>query len=156
MIHRSRFTANVHLAPRCLRYILWTLSASITDKYETLQDDFYQRARKYAQLDEMEGTGESTTTIAHCQTWILIATYEFKQMYFPRAWLSAGRAVRLAQMMQLHKLDGTQGEPFAPPPEGWAELEEQRRTFWMAFCLDRYTSILAGWPMTIDEHDVRA
>jgi hypothetical protein len=106
-------------------------------------------------MDEMKGRGESTTTLGHCQAWILMAIYDFKQMCFPRAWLSAGRAVRLAQMMQLHKIDG-EGvvNQCLPPPKDWTEREERRRTFWMAFCIDRYTSIAAGWPMAIDERDV--
>lgn len=135
---------------------MWTMAASATDKYEGLQEHFYQRARKYAQMDEMKGHGESTITLAHCQAWILICTYEFKQMYFPRAWLSAGRAVRLAQMMQLHRLDGVglDVKQCLPPPKDWTEREERRRTFWMSFCVDRYASIGTGWPMTIDERDV--
>ncbi|KAF2832987.1 binuclear zinc transcription factor [Ophiobolus disseminans] len=161
LIHRPRFLAALNLAPHmrppvCLRYIMWTLAASATDKYEGLQEHFYQRARKYAQMDEMKGHGESTITLAHCQAWILICTYEFKQMYFPRAWLSAGRAVRLAQMMQLHRLDGVglDVKQCLPPPKDWTEREERRRTFWMAFCIDRYASIGTGWPMTIDERDI--
>lgn len=142
--------------PICLRYIMWTLAASVADKFEGLQHHFYQRARKYAQLDEMRGHGESTISIAHCQTWVLTCTYEFKNMYFPRAWMSAGRAVRLAQMMQLHRLDGVglDVKQCLPPPKDWTEREERRRTFWMCFCVDRYASIGTGWPMTIDERDV--
>jgi hypothetical protein len=161
VIHRPRFLAALNLAPHmrppvCLRYIMWTLAASITDKYEALQEHFYQRSRKYAQMDEMRGHGESTITLAHCQSWILTCTYEFKQMYFPRAWLSAGRGVRLAQMMQLHRLDGVglDVKQCLPPPKDWTEREERRRTFWMAFSVDRYASIGTGWPMTIDERDV--
>lgn len=41
-----------------------------------------------------------------------------------------------------------------PPPKDWTEREERRRTFWMAFCEDRYVSIGTGWPMTIDERDI--
>ncbi|KAF2189651.1 hypothetical protein K469DRAFT_625474 [Zopfia rhizophila CBS 207.26] len=161
IIHRPRFLAAMNLAPHmrppvCLRYIIWTLAASVTDKYDALQEHFYHRARKYAQMDEMKGHGESTITLGHCQAWILMATYEFKQMYFPRAWLSAGRGVRLAQMMQLHRLDGVglDVKQCLPPPKDWTEREERRRTFWMAFCIDRYASIGTGWPMTIDERDI--
>lgn len=161
MIHRPRFMAALNLAPHmrppvCLRYAMWTLAASVTDKYDALQEHFYHRARKYAQLDEMRGHGESTITLAHCQAWGLICTYEFKNMYFPRAWLSAGRAVRLAQMMQLHRLDGAglDVKQCLPPPKDWTEREERRRTFWMCFAMDRYASIGTGWPMTIDEKDV--
>lgn len=162
IIHRPRFMAAMNLAPHmrppvCLRYIMWTLAASITEKYDALQEHFYQRARKYAQSDEMKGHGESTITLAHCQMWTLAATYEFKLMYFPRAWLSSGRASRLAQMMQLHRLDGAglDVKQCLPPPKDWTEREERRRTFWMAFCVDRYASIGTGWPMVIDERDVR-
>lgn len=142
--------------PVCLRYAMWTLAASIADKYDALQEHFYQRARKYAQSDEMKGHGEGTITLAHCQAWALISTYEFKQMYFPRAWLSSGRSTRLAQMMQLHRLDGVglDVKQCLPPPKDWTEREERRRTFWMAFNIDRYASIGTGWPMTFDERDV--
>jgi len=104
-------------------------------------------------MDEMKGHGESIITMAHCQTWILITTYEFKLMHFPRAWLSTGRAVRLAQMMGLHRLDGSglDVKQCLPPPKDWTEREERRRTFWMAFCTDRYASIGTGWPMTVEE-----
>ncbi|KAI4641592.1 hypothetical protein J4E93_007689 [Alternaria ventricosa] len=161
VIHRPRFMAALNLSPQarppvCLRYIMWTLAASITDKYEALQEHFYQRARKYAQMDEMRGHGESTITLAHCQTWVLMATYEFRQMYFPRAWMSSGRGTRLAQMMQLHRLDGVglDVKQCLAPPKDWTEREERRRTFWLTFCIDRYASIGTGWPMTYDEKDI--
>jgi len=161
IIHKPRFFAALNLAPHmrppvCLRYMMWTLAASITDKYDGLQEHFYQRSRKYAQMDEMRGYGETTMNLAHCQSWILTGTYEFKQMYFPRAWLSVGRAVRSAQMLQLHRLDGVSLDvkQCLPPPKDWTEREERRRTFWMAFCIDRYASIGTGWPITIDERDV--
>ncbi len=161
MIHQPRYMAAMNLAPQmrppiCLRYMMWSLAASITDKYVNLREVFYQRARKYIEADEMRGHGERLLTVAHCQCWSLITMYEFKMMYFPRAWMSAGRATRLAQMMGLHRLDGTglDVKQTLPPPKDWTEREERRRTFWVAFCSDRYASIGTGWPMVIDEKDV--
>lgn len=161
LIHRPRYLAALNLAPHmrppvCLRYIMWTMAASVSDKYEAMQEHFYHRARKYAQMDEMKGHGETTITLGHCQAWVLMCSYEFKLMYFPRAWLSAGRACRLAQMMQLHRLDGSglDVKQCLPPPKDWTEREERRRTFWMTFCVDRYASIGTGWPMTIEEKDI--
>lgn len=77
-------------------------------------------------------------------------------MYFPRAWMSTGAAVRLCQMMGLHRVDGSglDVKMCIPPPRDWTEKEERRRTFWMAFTEDRYASIGTGWPMTIDEKDI--
>lgn len=161
MIHRPRFLAAMYLAPAsrpavCLRYAMWALAASTCDKFELMQDHFYQRARKYAERDEMRGHGENMITIGHVQAWFLIATYEFKMTYFPRAWMSTGRASRLALMMGMNRLDG-QGldvKQCLPPPKDWTEREERRRTFWMCFAEDRYASIGTGWPMTMDERDI--
>jgi hypothetical protein len=96
-------------------------------------------------------------------------------MYFPRGWVNTGSAVRLCQMygnflpifrpnvitltlnrIGLHRLDGTglDVKQCLPPPRDWTEREERRRTFWMAFCEDRYASIGTGWPMTVDERDI--
>jgi len=137
---------------------MWCNAAGVSDKYEALQGHFYQRARRYIQQDEMKGHGEATITTAHAQTWVLLATYEFKLMYFPRAWMSSGRACRLAQMMGLHRSDGTglDVKQCLPPPRDWTEREERRRTFWMAFCCDRYSSIGTGWPMTVEEKDIKS
>ncbi|KAI5919257.1 fungal-specific transcription factor domain-containing protein [Camillea tinctor] len=161
MIHKLRYLAAMNLAPNqrppvALRYAIWTLACSLTDKYGNLKDLFYQRARKYIEADYIKGYGEHLISVAHCQTHILLASYEFKMMYFPRAWMSTGSAVRLAQMMGLHRLDGSglDVKQCLPPPRDWTEREERRRTFWMAFCQDRYASIGTGWPMTVDERDI--
>ncbi|KAG5993417.1 hypothetical protein E4U52_001979 [Claviceps spartinae] len=161
MIHRYRYLAAMNLAPNqrppvCLRYAMWTMASSVTDKFANLKDLFYQRARKYVEADCLKGYGEHLISVAQCQTHILLAAYEMKMMYFPRTWINTGSAIRVAQMIGLHRLDGTglDVKQCLPPPKDWTEREERRRTFWMAFCEDRYTSIGTGWPMTIDERDI--
>ncbi|KAI0880369.1 uncharacterized protein GGS22DRAFT_175095 [Annulohypoxylon maeteangense] len=161
MIHKFRYLAAMNLAPNqrppvALRYAIWTQACAVADKYADLKDLFYQRARKYVEADYVKGYGEHMISVAHAQTHVLLASYEFKMMYFPRAWMSTGAAVRLCQMIGLHRLDGSglDVKQCLPPPRDWTEREERRRTFWMAFCQDRYASIGTGWPMTIDERDV--
>jgi hypothetical protein len=161
MIHRPRYLAAMNLAPNmrppvALRYIMWTMAAALSDSYSSLAPEFYRRARKYAEADEMRGNGEAIITLAHAQTWLLIAWYEFKNMYFPRAWQSTGRAASLASMMGLNRLDGAvlDVKQCLPPPKDWTEREERRRTFWMIFCADRYASIGTGWAHRLDERDV--
>ena len=135
---------------------MWAFAASTSDKYENLQAIFYQRARKYLEIDEMKGFGQSILTLAHCQAWMLVAMYEFKNMFFPRAWMSTGRAIRLTQMLGLHRLDGTglDVKMTVPPPRDWTEREERRRTFWLTFWADRCASIGTGWPMSFEEKDI--
>ncbi|KAK4212821.1 hypothetical protein QBC37DRAFT_186013 [Rhypophila decipiens] len=161
MIHKYRYLAAMNLAPNqrppvCLRYAMWTCACAVTDKYLDLKDLFYQRARKYVESDYIKGFGEQIISVAHVQTHVLLASYEFKWMYFPRAWMSTGSAVRLGQMVGLHRLDGAglDVKQCLPAPRDWTEREERRRTFWMAFCQDRYASIGTGWPMTVDEKDI--
>ncbi|KAL9120152.1 MAG: hypothetical protein Q9187_003294 [Circinaria calcarea] len=161
MMHKYRYLAAMNLAPHmrppvCLRYAMWALACTVTEKYLGYREVFYQRARRYAEADEMKGYGESTITVGHAQCWSLISTYELKMLYFPRAWMSAGRSIRLVQMLGLHRLDGLALEvrQALPPPKDWTDREERRRTFWVAFCGDRYSSIGTGWPMAIDERDI--
>ncbi|TGO49338.1 hypothetical protein BCON_0213g00150 [Botryotinia convoluta] len=161
MIHKYRYLAAMNLAPNqrppvSLRYAMWTLAASSSEKYMNLKDHFYQRARKYMEMDTLKGFGESIISVSHAQVHILLASYEFRMMHFPRAWMSTGAAIRLCQMMGLHRLDkpGLEVKKCLPPPRDWTEREERRRTFWMAFCEDRYASVGTGWPMTIDEKDI--
>ncbi|PQE25859.1 fungal specific transcription factor protein [Rutstroemia sp. NJR-2017a BBW] len=172
MIHKYRYLAAMNLAPNqrppvALRYAMWTLAASVSDKYIDLKEHFYQRSRKYIELDSLKGYGEHMISVAHAQAHTLLASYEFKMMYFPRAWMSTGAAIRLCQIrkietkltesrMGLHRLDGAgmDVKQCLPPPRDWTEREERRRTFWMAFCEDRYASIGTGWPMVIEEKDI--
>jgi hypothetical protein len=103
MIHKFRYLAAMNLAPSqrppvALRYAMWTLAASVVEKFMDLKEHFYQRARKYVESDYLKGHGEHMISIAHAQTHALLASYEFKMMYFPRAWMSTGSAIRLCQM----------------------------------------------------------
>ncbi|RDW94138.1 putative C6 transcription factor Prf [Aspergillus mulundensis] len=161
IIHRPRYMAAMDFAPSsrppaCLQYIVWAHAAAVSEKYSNLHALFYQRARKYIELDQMKGLGEGILTLTHCQAWLLIGCYEYKMMFFPRAWLSAGSAARLAVMLGLHRLDGEglEVKQCLPMPRDWTEKEERRRVFWMAFAVDRYASIGTGWPTCIDERDI--
>lgn len=162
LLHRPRFLMamqNTSPAQRprlSLLYAIWTLGASSAPKYEDMVDYLYRRARHYLERDEMNGVGEGMMNIATVQAWQCISAYEFKMMYFPRAWLSTGRTTRLALMMGLHRVDGQNIDvkQCLPPPKDWIEKEERRRLFWLAFAADRYASIGTGWPMSIDEADI--
>ncbi|CAD0097031.1 unnamed protein product [Aureobasidium vineae] len=162
ILHRPRFLISMQntspfLRPRLsLQYAVWTLAASSHPKYEDMVDTLYRRARHYLERDEMSGVGEKMINLATVQAWQCIAAYEFKMMYFPRAWLSTGRTSRLALMMGLHRVDGPNIDvkQCLPPPKDWIEKEERRRLFWMSFAGDRYASIGTGWPMSIDETDI--
>ncbi|KAK9390863.1 fungal-specific transcription factor domain-containing protein [Lipomyces mesembrius] len=161
MIHKPRYFASLNYPPHLqpplyLRYAVWTVAASMSPKYRQYAGVFYTRTRKYLEQVQMRGHGENVTAIAFTQAWILVSLYEYKLMFFPRAWLSAGTACRSAIMLQANIMDGnTTGVKHChAPPSDWIETEEWRRTFWCAFCADRYASVGTGWPLIIDEIDI--
>ncbi|KAI0128435.1 hypothetical protein BJ170DRAFT_328600 [Xylariales sp. AK1849] len=142
--------------PMCLQYGIWALASNGHQKYHHLHDILYQRARQYADADEMKGSGEHFITVAHAQAWCIIATFEAKSMLFTRAAISSAKAVRLVEMMGLHRLDCPPEEAVATlvPPKDWTELEERRRAFWGIFCIDSHCCISTGWPHLIDVSEV--
>jgi len=73
--------------------------------------------------------------------------------------MSSSRAVRLVQMMKLHRIDAVlqTTDPtlvLLDAAKDLTEVEERRRIFWMTFLMDRYSCISMGWPTLIDERDV--
>ncbi|RKF71198.1 Citrinin biosynthesis transcriptional activator mrl3 [Golovinomyces cichoracearum] len=162
IIHRARFYMSLNRAPHarppiCLSYAMWTLAASLSPKYNACEEVFYERTRRYLEMAEMKGHGESFVSLNHAQTWGLVCNYEARKMYFSRSWMSTGRMVRLTQMLGLWRLDHDEGDTkdYLPPTKDWLELEERRRTFWAAFYSDRFASSGSGWPMIIQEHEVQ-
>ncbi|KAK9368339.1 fungal-specific transcription factor domain-containing protein [Lipomyces kononenkoae] len=162
MIHKPRYMASLNYPPNLqpplyLRYAVWTLAASMSPKYRPYAAVFYNRTRKYLEQTQMRGHGENVVALPFTQAWVLVSMYEYKVMYFPRAWLSAGMACRSALMLQTNRLDSpnpTTSKHCLVEPTDSTEHEERRRTFWGAFCADRYSSIGTGWPPIIDEVDI--
>jgi hypothetical protein len=162
MFHRARYLAATELElglqpPIYLRHAVLALGACASPKHAGLQERFYRSSREALEFVEMNDHHLDMVSVEQAQTWILIATYEFRRMHFHRSWMSTGRAVRLVQMMGLHCMDKGDTDSLTallPEAKDWTAEEERRRTFWMAFCLDRYAAIGHAWPMTIDDRDV--
>ncbi|KAK4179039.1 putative binuclear zinc transcription factor [Triangularia setosa] len=165
IIHKNRYLASFHQPPHmrppmCLQYSIWTMAANGHPKYRCYHEALYRRARQYLEADELKGHGEHFISVSHAQAWALIAADEARRMLFTRAALSSARCVRIVGMMGLHRLDSTAADeenpiaPMIPPPKGWVELEERRRLFWGAFCIDSYAGISTGWPTLIDTSQV--
>jgi len=97
------------------------------------------------------------TEIEHVQARVLLLIYDFMQTNHQRGWMSAGRCFRLLQLMRLYEIDAPDNvarRDNAIEPESWIRTEEKRRTFWMAYSLDRFISIRHSWPLTLNEQVV--
>jgi hypothetical protein len=139
---------------------MWALAATTTDLYSDRCDALYQASRRHLEEDELKNPGMDAINLAPAQTWTLIAIYELNHGYFHRAWMSTSRAVRLVQMMRLHRLDAVTQimDPtirFVQAPPDLTDAEERRRVFWLTYIMDRSSCISMGFPALIDERDVR-
>nr|AGN71605.1 putative citrinin biosynthesis transcriptional activator CtnR [Monascus pilosus] len=162
IIHQRRYLswskdAHKNEARVCLQYAMWALAASFSAPFQHLRDALYRDARRMLDLLELSDGAMATYHVEQAQAWILVAIYEFMRMNYQVGWMSAGRSFRLVQLMRLYGIDGanspTQELPQTSSME-WIETEEKRRTFWMAYTLDRFISMRDGWPLTLNEQVV--
>lgn len=101
------------------------------------------------------------------QTLLLVVRYELTKEHFTRAWMTLGRAVTLAQILDLHHMDaGTLhhsnlNKHMSSPEAGLLDvqspvcLEEMRRSFWALYIFESYASVRIGRPCSLEEDKLR-
>jgi hypothetical protein len=134
----------------CLQQTMWALATSASAQPQLVGDMLYHSAvQRLEELEAKENAGQPIY-IMQVQAWLLLAFYEFMRIDFRRGWMSAGRAFRLIQLMRLHELD-LFDIALTIPTMDWVDTEERRRTFWLAYSLDRFVSLSYGCPLTLSE-----
>ncbi|KAI0011887.1 hypothetical protein F4779DRAFT_142393 [Xylariaceae sp. FL0662B] len=84
------------------------------------------------------------------QSVILISVYEICHAIYPAAYLRVGHAARLSIMMGFH--DRKHAAQLFKGTVTWTAREEERRTFWAVFCLDRIINQgVNGLPLSAPE-----
>ncbi|KAI0845064.1 hypothetical protein F5Y00DRAFT_273314 [Daldinia vernicosa] len=137
-------------AQSCLRYAMWTLAASVSAHYQNIGDYLYRCTRRALEALDSKCISLAMTEMEQVQAWLLLAIHEFMCVDFSRAWISAGRAFRLIQLNWHHYSDGSDA---SLTQTDWVDAEQKRRTFWVAYCLDRFISIRNNSPMTFSEQN---
>ncbi|KAK4234640.1 fungal-specific transcription factor domain-containing protein [Achaetomium macrosporum] len=135
----------------CLQYAMWTLAMALSSQFENLREIFYTETRKILDAIDMADCDAHLVRIEQVQAWLLVAFYEFARSSYCRASISAGRAFRLVQLAGLHQLDQPGNTIEGEEP---VVTEEKRRTFWVAYCLDRLISLRSRCPLTLTEEVV--
>ncbi|KAJ6116996.1 hypothetical protein N7512_006721 [Penicillium capsulatum] len=135
---------------RCLNYAVWTLASLLSAQFRHLQDSFYRETKRLLELSYLTGNSDNVVDTEEIQAWVLIATYESMRAFHRPAWMSAGRAFRLVQLMRLHEIDSPTNSSL--PDLDPTETEEKRRVFWMAYFWDHLLSMRNNWPITLNEH----
>jgi hypothetical protein len=168
-------------AQQCLQYAMWTLATTVTKQFDSISDSLYNATKTLANRLENKNRQLSNLPIELAQIWVLLTVYGFMQRDYQQGWMSAGHTFRLVQLMRLHEIDRPLGigscrmsssssilstssasyssvssdlSPLGYSP-GWVQKEEMRRTFWMAYCLDRFPSMCNNLPLTFNEQTVR-
>jgi hypothetical protein len=143
--------ANKSKEKTCLQYTMWALAAYLSSQFQSMRNGLYKEARQMLEtLDE-----DNERTVEQVQAWILLSIYEFLCDQYQRGLVSAGRALRLAQIMRLYDLDNqAKVSPFAGAD--WIDVESMRRTFWIAYKMDRFIALYEGLSLSCGEYEVRS
>ncbi|KAL4778314.1 hypothetical protein BJX76DRAFT_362859 [Aspergillus varians] len=134
------------------------MAASFSSHFQLLCDNLYRNTRQMLERLELEdGAFEEAFQLQRAPARVLVAVYEILRTSFHHARMCAGRAIRLVQVMKLHDLDSSSqlgDESLVAPGTNAVDVEEQCRTFWMTYCLDRLFSALNILPFSINEKSI--
>ncbi|KUI71295.1 Positive regulator of purine utilization [Cytospora mali] len=165
MVHRRRYSSWAKQGAKsdiqvCLQQSMWALAASLSAQYQHMCDLLYMQTRHTLELLDARQDGSESLEANQIQAWLLITMFEFMRTNSQRACVSAGRSFRLIQLARFYEIDlhgsdgpGSSGaqSPDAPAQTTWINVEEQRRTFWCAYILDRLISLRNDCPLTLSE-----
>ncbi|KAL2127140.1 hypothetical protein VTI74DRAFT_11261 [Chaetomium olivicolor] len=132
----------------CFQYAMWTLAMVLSSQFESSRELLYGETRQMLEMLDMADDGQHPIRIEQVQAWILVAFYELARSSHRRASVSAGRAFRLVQLARLHEVDSPEQTIEGEDP---VVKEERRRTFWVAYCLDRLLCFGSRCPLTLTE-----
>ena len=169
MIHQWRYLSWAGLevispAQACLRAAMRTLSSAMSVQYRGFSEALYAEARRLLEAscqkppDMIWPMSHDVIPIEKIQAWLLLAHYQVLCMDEREAMLTTGRAMRLVQIARLYELDTpdafSSGTSDLELDEAFAEVEQRRRTFWVAFTLDRFLCWRNEFPLTLQEETV--
>lgn len=144
------------MARVCLQHAVWATASLMSAPFQHLQDRLYPELKRMLASTSLPmpiGQNNLAVDVELVQAWILAATYEFVKTNHHEACISAGRALRLAQLMGLYKIDASNSLPFTSEAD-FIITEEKRRAFWMAFTLESLYGMRNNLPLVINEHHV--
>lgn len=158
IIHQRRYLSwsrrpDKSAAQIALQYSMWALAASTSADYTRLDvDRLYRCAVRALQAIETNTVKEGlkqSDDLEQVQAQLLLSMYELKHVDFRQGWITAGCAFRLIQYGWFQDL--ISGLNSLSPSVDWTELEEKRRTFWLAYYLDRIISLRSDSSCTFGE-----
>ncbi|KAL7813556.1 fungal-specific transcription factor domain-containing protein [Trichoderma aethiopicum] len=149
MISRKRLLNEVNSdateVDGCLSIFLMCIKALTTRDGDCAKtSSWYLLARSLC--SEAESAGFVSLRLV--QALVLLSVYEMSHAIYPCAYSTLGRASRMGVLLGLHDRKNNQ---LFKPAETWTMREEQRRTWWTIFLLDRLMNIETNLPSTVPE-----
>lgn len=151
----------------CLRSAMRAMAAAMSAPGRRFCDQLY--AETCHLLEAHKIGSKADISVEYIQAWLLLAHYELLRVGEYQAMLTAGRCLRLVLMARLADIDSpgpdgvdySQASPVLINRENvrgdtFANVEEQRRVFWLSFCLDRSLCLRNEYPLTLQEDMVSA
>jgi hypothetical protein len=151
-----------------LQYAMRAVAAAVSAQYQPLSGMLCAESRRLLEQMDTNGTSDcGDSCIEQIQAWLLVAHWELLCSHEHQAMLTAGRAIRMVQLARLHDFDAS-NVPFTSVDAeinlfpssllsdeiSFVKSEEQRRTFWLAYCFDRFCLMHVGCPPTLQEGSV--
>lgn len=137
---------------------MWTIASVSSAQLCHIRDSVYEHTRRMLESLEAKDNRAEFADIEHVQARVLLLVYEFMRTNHQRGWISARRCFRLIQLMRLYEIDSPENVAKRQQDTGredWIKTESKRRTFWVAYSLDRFINMRHEWPLTLNEQDVR-
>ncbi|KAF4961863.1 hypothetical protein FSARC_10021 [Fusarium sarcochroum] len=137
-----------------LKYAVALLSAALSVPHQHLQKELYGLVRGHIEACEMNNDSSAFSNLETFQAVLFLLRYEIMSSHITKAWMTLGRAIRLASVMNMHKMDDVD-EPTGivpglhvalPATTDQSLIEERRRSFWLLFVLETYVRTRSGMP----------
>lgn len=165
-------------AQACLRSAVHMVAAAASAQYRGLSDALYSETRWLLETQQTPTRTRNNSLNTSChkssdfcpgfttgdeiplelvQAWLIVAYFELLHVGEHQAMLTAGRAFRLVQLARLYDVDGSIEDKSLDllGEIDQRQLEEKRRTFWLAFAFDRFLCSQSEWPLTLQEEPIR-
>jgi hypothetical protein len=139
-------------ARACLRSAMRTIAAAMSAPCARFCDQLYAETRRL--LEDYTATSKETIELEYIQVWLLLGFYELLRVGENQATLTAARCSRLVLMARLFEIDAPGSDEESHDEDNFYVVEERRRTFWLAYCLDCFLYSRGEYPPTMQEEMV--
>ena len=166
IINQNRFFRILQQTPRshqvsALSHAVAMAGASLSDDFSHLESMCYYSAWHHIEQAERQKDGSDFLNLELLQALLLVIRFEFTETDCALAFITQGRAIRLAKLLCLDMIDtdqmplsrDTMRRPLKAPDNA-EEVEERRRTFWVAFNMDFFTAALTNTLPALENNEV--